>query len=768
MRCALYVLGLLTCLLLVSCTRDPKVLRERCVANGNKYFKNGKYKQASILYRRALQLDPKYPEAYYRLGIADIELHDLGSALNAFLRAYDLDPTNEDAGARAAEIFLGAYVRNPQNAKQALAEARTLVERILSRNPKSYDGLRLDADLATALNDRERAIQRLNDANAVKPWQPGTIVALMESLAMVGRQAQAEALGQAFLKHDKTYGPVYDLLYLFYLRTGQFDQAESILKAKTVNLPSDPFSRVGLAVFYFSRGRKSDMLAMLDQLRSDPKTFPQADDLIADFFIRIGDFDAALQALRDAEKKYPKSSATYERHIAEILIAQGHPDQAMQIATKLHKQYPNDVEAASIHAFLLAKGNEQEIQAAINELESYITKQPGNATLQLNLGRIYIAKGDRESLDVARQHIETSVKLNPNFLPAKLALAEVEAARGRDRESEQIAEEILAQNPANLQAKVMRASALAKLGELQKAREELLSILKNDKDSKDARYWLALVDFAQKHFADAEAGFMALVRAGDLRGITGIARSKEAQGQPAAAVQLLQRELEKFPDREDYRLALADVEYRSGRLTEARAELERLATKNPRSVVIQLRLGDVRNRVGDLPGALQSFRKAHELNPSNITAALDMAVMLHATGQTEQARAAYQDVLRVDPENVQALNNLAYIKAEEGVDLDQALGLVQRALRHSPNDAAFSDTLGLIYIRKKLTGQALQIFQDLVARAPDNPSFHMHFGMALYDAGEKQHAKKEFESALQHKPSATEEAKIKELVARIG
>jgi hypothetical protein len=40
--------------------------------------------------------------------------------------------------------------------------------------------------------------------------------------------------------------------------------------------------------------------------------------------------------------------------------------------------------------------------------------------------------------------------------------------------------------------------------------------------------------------------------------------------------------------------------------------------------------------------------------------------------------------------------------------------------------------------------------------------------MALYDAGEKQLAKKELETARRHKPSAGEEVKIRELAARIG
>jgi len=125
-------------------------------------------------------------------------------------------------------------------------------------------------------------------------------------------------------------------------------------------------------------------------------------------------------------------------------------------------------------------------------------------------------------------------------------------------------------------------------------------------------------------------------------------------------------------------------------------------------------------------------------------------------------------VLKLDPENVQALNNLAYIKAEEGLDLDQALGLVQRAILHAPNDPNISDTLGLIYIRKKLTTQAVVLLQGLVTRVPDNAAYRLHLAMALYDKGEKMQAKKELEAAQKYRPTAAELVKIRELAARIG
>lgn len=759
---------MLVCLILPACSRDPKVLRAQCVSNGNKYFRNGKYKQASILYRRALQLDARYGEAYYRLGLTELQLKDYSSAVRSLQRATELDPDNEDAAVRLTEIYVAAYVGNLNPNKRLLDDAKLLVNRILSKNPRSYDGLRLTADIALASGDRETSIQRLREANDVKPWQPETTLALIKSLIATNQVQEAEKIGKELISRNKTLGPAYDILYYVDVRLGQYDKAEEMLKTKIANIPSDGGSRLELAAFYFARGRRNEMLATLNSVRSDQKTFPQADGLVGDFYFRIGELEAAIQTYREGEKNHPKLSALFDKHIAETFLVQGKYDQALELAAKVHKENPNDVEAAALHASLLARGKPEQVQAAIAELEGLVQKEPRNPMLQLNLGRAYMLKPDRESLDKAKQHLEVSIGLDRNSIPAKLALAEVELGRGQNREALEIAEEVLKGSPGNIQAQLALSTALAKMGEMAKAREGLKHILQYFPNVNEARFRLASIDFADRRYPDAEAGFLTLLRAGDPRGVAGVARCKDAQGQPAAAVQLLQRELAKFPDRSDLRLALVDVEYRAARFQEARAELEQLVTKFPNSFELQLRLGDVQNRLGDKAGAVQTFGNAHKLQPQNPAAALSLAVMLDSLGKMDQARTAYEDVLRVDPDNIQALNNLAYIKADEGVDLDIALGYAQRALRHSPNDLGITDTLGLIYLRKKLTGQALQVLQDLVNRDPSNPSFHMHLGMALYDAGDKRQAKKELETALRHKPSPTEQAKIKDLVARIG
>src|SRR6202035_186435 len=112
--------------LLAACNTDPKAASRKYVDNGNKYFNRGKYKEASIMYRRALNKDARYGEAWYRLGLTNMQLGIPLEAVRAFSRARELDPANTDATVKLADLELGYYVSNPQGYRQLLAEVEEL------------------------------------------------------------------------------------------------------------------------------------------------------------------------------------------------------------------------------------------------------------------------------------------------------------------------------------------------------------------------------------------------------------------------------------------------------------------------------------------------------------------------------------------------------------------------------------------------------------------------------------------------------------------
>jgi Flp pilus assembly protein TadD len=182
---------------------------------------------------------------------------------------------------------------------------------------------------------------------------------------------------------------------------------------------------------------------------------------------------------------------------------------------------------------------------------------------------------------------------------------------------------------------------------------------------------------------------------------------------------------------------------------------------------LYLRLGDTYRLKGDLANAVAALERARKLAPENPSVLATLALALETAGRKSDARQAYEAALKVEPNNGIALNNLAFLIADNGGDLEQALSLAQRAKRLFPNSPEVSDTLGMIYLRKNLSDNAIDIFRDLVNKDP-RPTFRLHLGMAFSQKGDKPHALQELEQALKGNPTREEKEKIEQLMSRLG
>ncbi len=145
-----------------------------------------------------------------------------------------------------------------------------------------------------------------------------------------------------------------------------------------------------------------------------------------------------------------------------------------------------------------------------------------------------------------------------------------------------------------------------------------------------------------------------------------------------------------------------------------------------------------------------------------------LGLTLEGAKRWDEARQVYESIIKMYPNNGIVLNNLAFGLAEHGGDLDQALTLAQRAKQLIPNLNEVSDTLGWIYLKKNLPDNAIEIFRDLVAKTPNQPTFRYHLGMALSQKGDKVHALAELRRALDLNPSAEEKKQIQDLIQRLG
>ena len=141
------------------CSKSPQSYVDR----GNQLVADGKYAEAELQYRKSIIADPKFGEGYYRLGVLEHSLRHGAEALDDLQRAVDFDGGNENYAIELANVSIEAYQVVPARKKlyeQAAQEADTL----LSKDPNSFDGLRLHGDIMVidrrydeALSDFRRA-----------------------------------------------------------------------------------------------------------------------------------------------------------------------------------------------------------------------------------------------------------------------------------------------------------------------------------------------------------------------------------------------------------------------------------------------------------------------------------------------------------------------------------------------------------------------------------------------------------------------------------
>jgi len=769
MRHVSLVLAVPLLALLVSCNTDPKAACKRYVASGNKYFDRGQFKAASIMYRRALSKDMRYSDAWYHLGLASLRLGAPVDAHRAFLRATETDPNNTEAKVKLAEVDLIFYGVDPQSNRSLLADVKELTQQLLKQNPKSFDGLRLSGYLALAQKDQPTAIQRFKEANQIKPNQTELVQSLVQALFATQQDAEGEKEAKALIEQHKEYGPIYDVLYMHYVRQNHLPEAEELMKQKVAANPKVGSYLLQLAFHYYATGRKDQMTSTLQRITSDPKTYENGRMQVGDFYVRIRDFDNALLQYDQGQREDSKNKRVFEKKMVEVLGTQGKFEQAGKIVSALLKEDPKDAEATAMHATLLLQtGDSKQAKTIISELQPLLAKTPRNATLHFNLGKAYVIAGDPASLELARLQFLEALKIEPRFVPARLALSELEIARGDNAKAVQSAEEILKIEPANLTAMVVESAALLGIHEYGKARDLLTSTLKLYPNNKDARYQFAQLNFAEKQFKEAETQFRMLRDSNDPRGLPGMMEAMIAQGRFLEAVKIAEDQVQKSPDRDDYRIVLGRLYFRANRPKDAVAEFQKLVDKHPNVGQVWIMLGESKQFAGDIAGAIDGLNKAKSLEPNNYRPSLSLALLYDKQERFDDARKSYEDVIRLQPDNVDALNNLAYLKADKGIDLDQALTYAQRAQQKDPNNLEIQDTVAFIYIRKNLTDDGLRMLRTLVVQKPESALFHLHLAMALYLKGDRPMAKKELDAAMRNKPNGKEQDEIKQLLAKVS
>jgi tetratricopeptide (TPR) repeat protein len=288
----------------------------------------------------------------------------------------------------------------------------------------------------------------------------------------------------------------------------------------------------------------------------------------------------------------------------------------------------------------------------------------------------------------------------------------------------------------------------------------------------DARYQKGVDLLRQKKYAEAEQAFREALELNpkNTRALMGQVEVMVADKRPQEAIDLLQGEVTKYPERVDLRLALGNAAVRAGQydvaLTAYQEVLPRLNEDPQAQADLYLRIGETYRRKGDYQNAVSNLKQAQAIQPESVTIAGTLALALEAGGQSGAATEHYRGVLKLDPDNAVAMNNLAYLLSENGGDLDEALSLAQKARKTQPDMTEISDTVGWIYLKKGSPDDAIAAFDTVVQKEPARAEYHYHLAMALVQKGDKFAAMQQLKAALNCSPSDVEGKKIRDLLEK--
>src|SRR5215831_20727256 len=238
MKCLRSLVMLVAVLAGTGCWRTPQSRRDHLLQSGNRYFSEGKYAEAEIEYRNALQVDPNSLQAHDRLSATYMKLGNFDGAVRELGRTIELRPDDTRARLNLGNIYFVA---------QDLDQAEQMARAVAQQDPGNPDAHSLLANVAEARGRHDEAMSEIARAIALKPdkadfyWTRGTFESNAEHLEA------AEASYRKALEIDPKNDHVPIALGQLYEGQHRWGDAEKVLERFVQAQPEAAQPRVELA-----------------------------------------------------------------------------------------------------------------------------------------------------------------------------------------------------------------------------------------------------------------------------------------------------------------------------------------------------------------------------------------------------------------------------------------------------------------------------------------------------------------------------------------
>ncbi|MGH1402718.1 MAG: tetratricopeptide repeat protein [Alphaproteobacteria bacterium] len=212
--------------------------------------------------------------------------------------------------------------------------------------------------------------------------------------------------------------------------------------------------------------------------------------------------------------------------------------------------------------------------------------------------------------------------------------------------------------------------------------------------------------------------------------------------------------------------AIADIHIENDEYDKAVSLLEKLSKKY-KNVETLIKIGDLQRHQSNFGIALKHYDQAMKQMGGTVSEEYwhlhyVRGIAYEQSNNWNKAEEELKAALSFRPDNPYVLNYLGYAWADQGVNLQESLAMIQKAVDLRPSDGYITDSLGWVLYRKKDYKQAVSVLERAVELLPYDPTINDHLGDAYWQVGRKLEARFQWEKAKNHSEDNTQIKTIKE------
>ena len=460
----------------------------------------------------------------------------------------------------------------------------------------------------------------------------------------------------------------------------ELDQAESLLKARIIQNPSDAHS-----------------ITLLGNIREQQRLFRQAESIYREA-LRVN--SSSAEAAAALSKLYSAEGRTTEAiSIAESWYrADATSTEAKVLLSSLYEKQAKFAESLSVAESLLTTPNSEDVLVAVitdrlmlgqpdqaQPLIAELLRDAANDSQPVaDLARAFMRHGmtadATELLKLATERLQPTASL-------LAAAAEAQGRQGHLTEAQQLAERARKLEPNSIDALFVSAQIAAKQAD-----------------------WKSVTVFISHALETAPP------EVNMLQGLAYAYMQLDDVDRAHAAAQLL---YDLQPNSADAALSLALVDVRGKHWGEADPLLDRVLASRPNDKPAHLAKGIAKYNLGSLDSAVEHLNASLGQGAPDGEAHYYMGLVAKQRGDIAAATREMEAALVADPSHQLALSSAGQLYAQQG-KLEQARSVLEKAIAKSPDDAQSHYQLATVYRRLAMSGQAreqLEIYQRLIAKA---------------------------------------------------